>query len=131
MLDSVGLLKKLQIRSGARLWLINVPEHFAEALTAGAEVEPVHMGDAFDAAIAFCRNPSEAGAFASQILPALPADGLLWFGYRKGDAARQSGLSRDSGWDVLAAAGYTPVRSIAFDEEWTGLRFRHARFVKR
>jgi hypothetical protein len=130
MLDSVELLKKLQIRSGARLWLINVPERIAEALTAGAEVEPVGHGEAFDGAIAFCANPTEVARFVTQILPGLPEDGLLWFAYRKGDAAKASGLSRDAGWSALNTAGFNPVRSIAFDEEWTGLRFRHDSMVK-
>ena len=41
MIDSVELLKKLQVKAGAKLWLINVPRPIAEAITAGAEVETV------------------------------------------------------------------------------------------
>ena len=130
MHDSVELLKKLQVKAGTRLWLINVPEHVAEALTAGAEVEPVRHGEPFDGAIAFCLNPTEVESFAGQILQGLPEDGLLWFAYRKGEAAKASGLSRDVGWTALNAKGFNPVRSIAFDDEWTGLRFRHDTMVK-
>src|ERR1700709_2404800 len=124
MIDSAELLKKLQGKSGPGLWLLNVPRPFGEALTAGAEVEPVAAGEPYDGVIAFCENPSEVESFASQILPSLPTDGLLWFAYRKGAAGKQSGLSRDVGWSALTAAGYETVRSIAFDDLWTGLRFR-------
>jgi len=130
MIESTELLKKLQVKSGSRLWLINVPRNFAEALTAGAEVEPVQHGEAYDGAIAFCENPTEVASFTAQILPRLPDDGLLWFAYRKGEAAKATGLSRDVGWAALAERSFGPVRSIAFDDVWTGLRFRHNSAVK-
>ena len=125
------LLHKLQVKAGAKLWLINVPRPFAEALTAGAEVEPVPAGEAYDGAIAFCQNPMEVASFAGQILPGLPADGLMWFAYRKGEAGRRAGLTRDTGWEALKSQGFDTVRSIAFDEEWTGLRFRQREVVNR
>jgi hypothetical protein len=131
MSDSLALMKKLQLRAGMRLWLIDVPRPIAEALSAGAEVELVGPHDAFDGAIAFCRNPAEVASFAAQILPGLPEDGLLWLAYRKGAAAQESGLSRDAGWQALVDAGFTTVRSIAFDDEWTGLRFRREALVRR
>jgi hypothetical protein len=130
MTASAELLKKLQIKAGARLLLINVPLPIAETLTAGAEVEPVKFGEPFDGAIAFCENPTEVGAFAGQVVPQLPKGGLLWFAYRKGSAGKKAGLTRDVGWAALDKAGFRPVRSIKVDEEWTGLRFRPIEEVK-
>ena len=130
MTEATSLLKKLQIKAGAKLWLINVPQDVAEGITAGAEVEPVHMGEPFDGAIAFCQTPAEVEAFSGQILERLPEDGLLWLAYRKGDAAKEAGLSRDEGWAALERAGFRPVRSVAIDAEWTGLRFRPRSVVK-
>lgn len=130
MIDSVELLKKLQIKAGARLWLINVPQPIAEALTAGAEVEPVRAGEPCTGVIAFAENPTEAGKFGRQALKALSSDGLLWFAYRKSAAAKASGLSRDEGWSTLAEADWRPVRSISIDDVWTGLRFKPVAAVK-
>src|SRR5664279_5307612 len=90
MAESTDLIKKLQIKPGAKLWLVNVPPAIA----------------------------------------ALAPDGLLWFAYRKGDAAKKSGLSRDEGWTALADADWRPVRSIAIDNIWTGLRFKPVESVK-
>lgn len=103
---------------------INVPQSVAETLTAGAEVQPVRPGEPYDGVLAFCSNPTEVEAFAGAVVPGLPKDGLLWFAYRKGAPGREAGLTRDVGWSALAAAGYRPVRSVAIDDEWTGLRFR-------
>jgi hypothetical protein len=127
---STDLIKKLQIKSGAKLWLINVPRDIAEALTAGAEVEPVKPDEPCDGVIAFCETLAEVAVFARQATDKLPEDGLLWFAYRKGDAASASGLNRDAGWESLDALGYQPVRSVAIDDTWTGLRFREKAKVK-
>jgi len=37
---------------------------------------------------------------------------------------------RDSGWNVLGAAGFEGVRMVAIDEDWSALRFRRAEFIK-
>ena len=118
------LLHKLQVKSGARLWLINVPQVLAEELSAGAEVEIVHEKDAYDGVLAFFDTAAEVPAVVGRILKEMPPDGLLWVAYRKGPAAKAAGLNRDMGWESLDEAGWRPVRSIAIDEEWSALRFR-------
>ena len=130
MAESAGLIKKLQIKAGARLWLINVPRDIAEAISPGAAVETVRAGEACDGVVAFAETPADVDRVSRQALKALPPDGLLWFAYRKGDAAKKSGLSRDEGWAPLAAANWRPVRSVAIDEVWTGLRFKPVELVK-
>lgn len=131
MIDSVELLKKLQIKAGARPWLVNVPEPIAQALTAGAEVETVKPGEPCTGVIAFTKNPTEVASFARQALTALPPNGLLWFAYCKGQAGKVAGLTRDAGWEPLRAAGWDTVRSISIDDTWTGLRFRPETAIKR
>jgi len=105
MASGAELLEKLQIKPGTKLWLINVPKEFASALTASGDVKSVRAGAAFDGAIAFCETPSEVADFTKRILAKASEDALLWFAYRKGEAAKQSGLSRDVGWRALADAG--------------------------
>lgn len=124
------LLHKLQIRSGCKLWLINVPQAIAEEISAGAEVELVHEKDAYDGVLACFSSPAEVGSIAPRILAELPTDGLLWVAYRKGAQAKEAGLNRDSGWDALEEAGWRPVRQIALDDEWSALRFRPRELVK-
>jgi hypothetical protein len=124
------LLHKLQVKAGAKLWLINVPRVMAEELSAGAEVEIVHEKDGYDGVLAFFESPAEVPALVPRILKEMPPDGLLWVAYRKGVAGKAAGLNRDTGWDALGEAGWRPVRAISIDDEWSGLRFRPADLVK-
>ena len=124
----MDLLGKLQIKPGARVVLMNAPA------AVEAEIEPsvrlVEPGQACDAAIAFCAGPADVAAFAPQALTGLVEDGILWFAFRKGAAGKTGGLGRDVGWEPVKGLGYRPVRSIAFDDDWSGLRFREAWRIK-
>ena len=124
MTTPTELLHKLEIRSGSRLWLINVPRLLAEELSAGAEVEIVHEGDAHDGVLAFFDSPAEVAALADRIVAQLPEDGLLWVAYRRGPAGRAAGLTRDFGWNGFTDAGWRPVRTVSVDDEWSGLRLQ-------
>lgn len=77
MAEITGLLKKLQIKSGARLWFINVPLEIAEALTAGAEVQPARPGEPYDGDAIGSRGGDMAGKIA-----AAHADPTGWFASR-------------------------------------------------
>ena len=130
MTSPTELLRKLQVRSGSRLWLINVPQRLAEELSAGAEVEIVHEKDPYDGVLAFFDSAVEVEALAGRILAEMPEDGLLWVAYRKGPAGRGAGLTRDVGWAPFDVAGWRPVRQIAIDPQWSALRFRPQALVK-
>jgi len=123
-MDGEGLLRKLQVKPGARMRVIGAPPEIEAMLGQVATLTPADQP--CDAALAFCRGSDEVAGLAAQAMKGLAADGPLWFAYRKGAAAKTSGLSRDVGWDPVRQLGYDTVRSIAFDGEWTGLRFREA-----
>jgi hypothetical protein len=128
-MDGDTLLRKLQIKPGSRVALIGAPDEVETALEV-AVARPTEPGQACDAAIAFCTSPADVAAFAPQALTGLVEDGVLWFAFRKGAAGKKAGLGRDVGWDAINALGYRPVRSIAFDDNWSGLRFRETWRVK-
>ncbi|MBC3936776.1 hypothetical protein [Undibacterium rugosum] len=66
----------------------------------------------------------------SAILPQAEGDAILWMVYPKKSSALYAGeLSRDHGWDSLRAAGWDTVRQVAFDEDWSALRFRRLGFI--
>jgi hypothetical protein len=127
-MDGEGLLRKLQIRPGARMRVIGAPPEIESALRQVATLTPPDQP--CDAALAFCRGPDEVARLAALAMKGLAEDGPLWFAWRKGAAAKQTGLGRDVGWAPLGDLGYQGVRSIAFDEAWSGLRFRQAWRVK-
>jgi hypothetical protein len=78
-----------------------------------------------DFALAFATRKAELDAFAAAITARAGQDPLLWFAYPKGSSKRyRCDFNRDTGWEVLGAAGYEPVRQVAIDEDWSALRFR-------
>jgi hypothetical protein len=117
----VEIARKLQLKSGARVALVGVPD--------GLHLElPDHVtspaADA-DAVLAFVRTASELDGPAAAALEAARADRLAWIAYPK--AGR---LGTDLNRDRLAAAarerGAQPVRQVAIDEVWSALRLRPA-----
>ena len=123
------LMRKLQLKSGDRVWLINVPPTVAEELAAGAEVEIVGRSERCNAFLGYFNTPQEVATVLPEILAVLEPSGLFWTGFRKGAAGKEAGLTRDRGWDPLEDAGWTPVRSIALDDEWSALRWRRKQDV--
>jgi hypothetical protein len=127
-MDGEALLRKLQVKPGARLWVVGAPMEVEAALRQVATL--VGPDQPRDAALAFCHGPEEVVRLAPLALKGLAEDGPLWFAWRKGASVKQTGLSRDAGWAPLDDLGYRGVRAIAFDETWSGKRFREVWRVK-
>ncbi|MEJ2218487.1 MAG: hypothetical protein P8099_17950 [Gemmatimonadota bacterium] len=108
------LSKKLQIKD-AGIRVVNAPEGLRLNLPAG---------DGPDAGVLlFVRDRGELDEHGATALDAALAGRLAWIAYPK---AGQLGtdLSRDVLWDAVKGAGVRPVRQIAIDDVWTGMRFR-------
>ena len=59
-------------------------------------------------------------------------DAIVWFCYPKQTSKRYTcEFNRDTGWQVLADHRFEPVRQVAFDEDWSALRFRNIDYIKR
>ncbi len=56
---------------------------------------------------------------------ALAPGGTLWVAYPKQSSGRATTLTRDHGWAVAHAAGLRGILLIAFDDHWSGEKFRH------
>ncbi|MFM7857171.1 MAG: hypothetical protein ACKO96_35940, partial [Flammeovirgaceae bacterium] len=40
-------------------------------------------------------------------------------------------FNRDNGWSILGKLGFEPVRMVAIDEDWSALRFRKPKDIKK
>ena len=121
----MNLIGKLQAKPGQRLRFVRVPARVAAELIRDGLLE-AKAGETCDGILAFCETPDEAAAVAREVMPGVPKDGLIWFAYRKGAAGKKAGLTRDVGWESVKGLGLQGVRAIAFDEDWSGTRFRPA-----
>ena len=114
--------------------VLNAPASFEPEL-AGLPVMTIHHSLASVAetefVLAFVTKKSEVDALAAQIAKRAKGDAVVWFAYPKGTSKKyKCDFNRDTGWDVLKAAGFDTVRAVAIDEDWTGLRFRRVEFIK-
>jgi hypothetical protein len=81
-------------------------------------------------AIAFASKQQELDELSGEIAMAARGDAIVWIAYPKASSKRyRCEFNRDTGWGVLGAAGFEPVRQVAIDEDWSALRFRRVEFI--
>lgn len=120
------LARKLQIKTGMTILLLNMPAGFDKVLAplpAGAVLATSGAGP-FDVVYCFALDGEELARYAPAALAALRPEGMLWIAYPKGSSGVRTDLSRDNGWEVVTDQGWEGVRQIAIDEVWSALRFR-------
>jgi len=122
--------KKLQLKAGSNLLLLNAPAEIAEELNAEGYtlINGLEMPSAgnYDAMLLFVRSRQDLEHFAPPSAAALKQEGMLWVAYPKKTSGIKTDFTRDEGWKVLAELGYAGVRQVAIDTTWSALRFKHA-----
>jgi hypothetical protein len=128
------VFEKLNLKDQQEIVVLHAPASFEPEL-ARLPVITIHHSLTSVAetgfVLAFVTKKSEVDALAKQIAKKAKGDAVVWFAYPKGTSKKyKCDFNRDTGWDVLKAAGFDTVRAVAIDEDWTGLRFRRAEFIK-
>jgi len=126
------LFKKLNLGTHTNILVLNAPPSFEPERAAldGVAVHHASLGPA-RFAMAFVVTQAELDAASATLAEVCMGDAVLWMVYPKGTSKRyRCEFNRDSGWPVLGAAGYEPVRVVAVDEDWSALRFRRVEFIK-
>lgn len=120
------LSEKLQLKPGARVLVEDAPDAVLNALTLPENARRVGAGEIPDAAILFVSRRAALEARFPLLAGRLEgADPMVWIAYPKAGQL-ETDITRDSGWETVAQAGWKPVRQIALDDVWTALRFRKA-----
>jgi hypothetical protein len=126
------LFKKLNLGTHAVIHVLNAPKSFEPelALLKGVTVKRAVAGPA-SFAMAFVITQPELEAASTKLAAACLGDAILWMVYPKGSSKQyRCEFNRDSGWSILGAAGFEPVRMVAVDEDWSALRFRRVEHIK-
>lgn len=127
------LLKKLNYKEGMNLFVLNAPEEVESLFTtrSASLQKKIPAGQKADFIVIFVSACKDLKDNIS-ILDNLVEDAILWFAYPKKSSKKyKTDLNRDEGWDLLALKGFIGVRQVAIDADWSALRYRHKRFVKK
>jgi hypothetical protein len=130
MSDS-ALLKKLNVKPGQRLIMLNPPEGYLarlEPLPEGVEQASTLEGN-FDLLQLFVKNQAELAEYAPKVVQAAKPKGFLWIAYPKRSSKIETDLSRDVGWEAMRQLGWEGVTLISIDDNWSCFRFRPKELV--
>ena len=120
------LIKKLGIKPGYSVLVVNAPEGYRQLLgelPAGVEVEAKAAGQ-YNVVQLFVNSKAEVDRFGPKVIQVVKSGGLLWLTYPKKSTKIKTDVTRDTGWESLWDAGWTGIAIVAVDEMWSALRFR-------
>lgn len=126
------LFAKLNLGARTALHVLEAPASFEAELAALAPVQVQRaVAGPVDFVIAFATQQAALDALCTRITAAAVDDAVVWIAYPKGSSKRyRCDFNRDTGWTVLGAAGFEPVRQVAIDEDWSALRFRRVAHIE-
>lgn len=127
-MSDAALSKKLLIKSGLRVRVLQAPEGFALELPEGAT--STTRGGA-DVVLLFARDTASLSKGVPAAMEALEQGGVLWVAYPKISSGVKTDLTRDVGWSVLEEAGWGGVAIVSVDATWSALRFKKEDTVPR
>lgn len=122
------LARKLGLKEGALVGLVNPPANFQEQLDLPEGVRLVtELGRlTLDTAILFVLHEAELRAAFPRIAKRLSPSGSLWVSWPKLAARKKRGIESDMTEDAVRAVafpnGFVDIKVCAIDEVWSALR---------
>jgi hypothetical protein len=125
------LIKKLRIKPGLRMTIINPPAGYLDILGSLPDgVDFVQkLAGKFDFILVFVKNSQELEKFYPKATGVLKYNGIFWISYPKKSSGVKTDLSRDILWKIVENKGLRPVMAISIDNVWSALRFRPPELV--
>jgi hypothetical protein len=117
------LLKKLGIKSGARLQLVNAPPGLDRLLGDLPDNARASSRGTLDFAMLFVRRQAELRKDFARLRDRLESNGMLWVAWPKKAARIETDVSENLVREFGLAAGLVDVKICAVDETWSGLKF--------
>lgn len=118
------LAKKLGIKEGHRVGVLNAPEHFAallEPLPSGVELLS-DVRSRRDVVVAFVRARRELESKLTAMTKAALPDGAIWVAWPKKAAKIPTDMTEDVVREVALPTGLVDNKVCAIDDVWSGLR---------
>lgn len=122
--SATPLVKKLGIKSGFNLALVNAPPGFSQKLNLPSEVTiNSRSRKLVDCVLLFVRSEAELKKSFSRYAGRLKPAGMLWVAWPKKSSGVATELSFTNVQAIGLAAGLVDIKICAVDEIWSGLKF--------
>lgn len=118
------LYKKLGIKDGARVALIDAPDGFALECPPGVEVASRPGKDA-DVVLLFATRLKDLRARFGPLAESVYPNGRLWIAYPKKSSSVPTDLNFDNVQAHGLEAGLVDNKSCAIDDDYSGLQFAY------
>lgn len=117
------LPKKLGIKPGFRVRLINRPREMPEDLRAALTECTLASGDTLDFAMLFSKSREELSNEFPRMAKSIASAGMLWVSWPKKSSGVATDLDENTVRKIGLAAGLVDVKVCAVTEVWSGLKF--------
>lgn len=118
------LVKKLGIKSGSSIALVNAPPRFSEELDLPEELEINSTSrKPLDFVLLFVRTEKELRKSFSRYAARLKPAGMLWVAWPKKSSGVATDLSFTNVQTIGLAAGLVDTKICAVNDVWSGLKF--------
>ncbi|MGL4630157.1 MAG: hypothetical protein ACRCVT_03040 [Leadbetterella sp.] len=129
------LLKKLNFKGQSTILVINCPKSLMTEIEDFKSytniITEVDTQDKTQFLMCFVTKLIEIEDLARKIPQYIVEDAIIWMCYPKGSSKNFTcEFNRDNGWAALGSMGLEPVRMVAIDDDWSGLRFRNVEKIK-
>ena len=124
------LVKKLGIKNGFRMALLNVPEPYLDwlgELPVAVEIDRELNRADYDFVHAFYVESSDYQADFERLKAAIIKNGMIWISWYKKAAKMPTDITEDVVRDVALAGGLVDVKVAAIDAQWSGLKLVYRR----
>lgn len=117
------LAKKLGIREGSKLLLLNAPEHYFRLFTDfPGDVKMVSTKTKADIIHYFVKEEKQLARDISKLKNGIEQNGLIWVSWPKKSSKVITDITEDVIRNLALQSGLVDVKVCAVDETWSGLK---------
>ena len=123
--SSTPLAKKLGIKEGSRIGLVNAPKDFESELGElphGAQFIK-RLTNSLDIILFFVLTERDLARDFARLAKKLATNGMIWIAWPKKSSGVTTDLSFDCVQRIGLDAGLVDVKICAIDDTWSGLKF--------
>ena len=123
--SSTPLSKKLGIKEGSRIGLVNAPKDFENELGKLPDQAEFlkRLTNSLDIILLFVLTERALARDFARLAKKLTSNGMIWIAWPKKCSGVTTDLSFDSVQRIGLNAGLVDVKICAIDETWSGLKF--------